>query len=608
MAEVALTAVTATANPTSIGLQGLSNGNVLLRYSSTDVLAGAEVRNRVINFNDNEFNFVSATYAANSVTAGDQTGVRSSRFSNGVVLEVWQSNDAGDGSGTSIQGRLVNGTGLSMIGTADFIINTTTAGDQRGPAILSFDDGRRLVYWTSVESGNAVIRGRWVAADDDNSVYGADTASSPVDGSTSIDWVDSDFIITQFTGVTSANYSLSLTPDMRVVVIHQGTGTTDASGQGVQAVILDTIGAFTQFPAPGDVGTWSGAETSPFDLAKPAKNWTEAGEQISRSITSTVNFNDVMGSPHQLTYAYRDSLAAAEEALYYGNNGASGFSQFNADQIAQAEVAIQLLEDVANIDFVRVQTNGAYSDDANLLLWNYANAASNSQAASASGFGFRSSNGAHASNVSANGYTWRHFSYLNDDRTIVTDPTVDNGGASLLIHEIGHTIGLSHPGSYNISAGGFTSYASDAIYREDSRQYTVMSYFEESVTHAVFGSTNASTPLLHDIAALQRLYGANTTTRTGNTIYGFNSNTGQTAYTLTSATDQRVFSVWDAGGTDTFDFSGYAMDQIIDLYPEHFSSVGGLKYNISIARDAIIENAIGGSGMTTSTGTTQQIA
>jgi serralysin len=57
-----------------------------------------------------------------------------------------------------------------------------------------------------------------------------------------------------------------------------------------------------------------------------------------------------------------------------------------------------------------------------------------------------------------------------------------------------------------------------------------------------------------------------------------------------------VFSVWDAGGSDTFDFSGYRENQNINLNVASFSDVGGLKKNVSIAKGVTIENAIGGSG------------
>ena len=122
-----------------------------------------------------------------------------------------------------------------------------------------------------------------------------------------------------------------------------------------------------------------------------------------------------------------------------------------------------------------------------------------------------------------------------------------------------------------------------------------MSYFEEQATHAFYGANGPVTPMLYDIAAIQRLYGANMTTRTGDNVYGFNANAGQ-AFLISSANQQTVFSVWDAGGRDVFDFSGYDKTQWINLNEEAFSSVGGLRNNISIARNVTIEDAYGGSG------------
>ncbi|CAI0852622.1 Serralysin precursor [Serratia quinivorans] len=135
-----------------------------------------------------------------------------------------------------------------------------------------------------------------------------------------------------------------------------------------------------------------------------------------------------------------------------------------------------------------------------------------------------------------------------------------------------------------------------ANYAEDTRQFSVMSYWDESLTGGDNGGHFAAAPLVDDIAAIQYLYGANTTTRTGDTVYGFNSNTGRDFYTLTDSNQKLVFSVWDAGGNDTLDFSGYTQNQRINLTEGSFSDVGGLKGNVSIAVGAVIENAIGGSG------------
>jgi serralysin len=131
----------------------------------------------------------------------------------------------------------------------------------------------------------------------------------------------------------------------------------------------------------------------------------------------------------------------------------------------------------------------------------------------------------------------------------------------------------------------------------------VMSYFGSTFVGANLPAF-ASLPQLHDIAAIQRLYGANLATRTGDTIYGYNSNTGVPEYSLTLANQSAVFSIWDGGGLDTLDLSGYTTASTIDLREEAFSSVGGSVFNLSIARGAIIENAIGGSGADTIIGNT----
>jgi serralysin len=63
-------------------------------------------------------------------------------------------------------------------------------------------------------------------------------------------------------------------------------------------------------------------------------------------------------------------------------------------------------------------------------------------------------------------------------------PVQQGYGQLTLLHEIGHAIGLSHPAAYNASAGGSITYSANAIYYEDSLQYSVMSYFSERNTGA----------------------------------------------------------------------------------------------------------------------------
>ena len=66
--------------------------------------------------------------------------------------------------------------------------------------------------------------------------------------------------------------------------------------------------------------------------------------------------------------------------------------------------------------------------------------------------------------------------------------------------------------------------------------HDVVSYFTENNTGADFGPSYPGTVMLDDIAAAQRTYGVNTTTRTGDTVYGFNSNADRPWFIATSAT------------------------------------------------------------------------
>ena len=319
-----------------------------------------------------------------------------------------------------------------------------------------------------------------------------------------------------------------------------------------------------------------------FAAGKASYTIAEAGNQIIRG---EPGWSGALGAPATVTYAYRASAPSAMP------DDTAGFSRFNSAQIAQAEQALASWSDVANITFVRVGagTSGetAYSDRASILLGNYS---SGSDGASA--FAYYPGSTSHGS---AAGDVW-----INSTLGFNSAPALGNYGAMVLVHEIGHAIGLGHPADYD--ADGSPTYAADAIYYEDSRQYTVMSYFSETSTGANYGGRYSAVPLLDDIAAVQREYGANMSTRTGDTTYGFNANAGRPWFEATTANAKLIFAVWDAGGTDTFDFSGFSSAQLIDLRAGFFSNVGGLVGNVAVAAGVVIENALGGWGADTING------
>ncbi|WP_309627550.1 DUF4214 domain-containing protein [Brevundimonas sp.] len=303
-----------------------------------------------------------------------------------------------------------------------------------------------------------------------------------------------------------------------------------------------------------------------------------AAQTLTRS---NLSWATGLGQATNVNFAFRSTAPSTMPSE------TTGFTRFTDAQITATLLALASWSEVANITFTRVNDGDGFSDAATMLFGNYS---SGSEGAAA--FAFLPSNRADSSN---SGDVW-----INNSLSYNATPLLLGYGQQVLTHEIGHAIGLSHPAAYNATAGQSLTYAANAGYFEDSRQYSVMSYFSETNTGASFGSGRYSAaPLMDDIAAVQRLYGANMTTRTGNNTYGFNSNAGQAWFSATSTTSILIFAVWDAGGTDTFDFSGYSNAQVIDLRQGSFSNVGALIGNVSIALGAVIENAVGGAGADT---------
>jgi len=176
-----------------------------------------------------------------------------------------------------------------------------------------------------------------------------------------------------------------------------------------------------------------------------------------------------------------------------------------------------------------------------------------------------------------------------------------------ILHEIGHALGLKH--------GHEARALPTAV---DALEYTIMTYrgyVGDDTGPYSYGSTDApQTFMMEDIAALQQLYGADFTTNSGATTYKWNPGSGDTLINGALAIDavgvETFATIWDGGGTDTYDLSSFTTAVTVNLAPGMSSTfttlanVGGGQFasgNIYNARQyqgnaaSLIENAIGGS-------------
>lgn len=197
----------------------------------------------------------------------------------------------------------------------------------------------------------------------------------------------------------------------------------------------------------------------------------------------------------------------------------------------------------------------------------------------------------------------RHFPRFDN-------PVVGGYGYMTFVHETGHALGLKH------------GHESPALSPDrDSMEFSVMTYRsyigaqDSNFRNETWGF--AQTFMMYDIAALQRMYGADFTYNADNSIYSWDPMTG--AFLVNGATQwtpggNRVFmTVWDGGGIDTYDLSNYSTDVTLDLRPGGWTTTSAVQLanlgNGNMARGnvanallfngdsrSLIENAIGGAG------------